>query len=162
LAEGLHSATVFGNLEVETNPAPENADRRRRWGGLLVLGLVLLGLVLYQRSRSTYLPLHLHLGPSSAEMAHIELLWQTSTDGAVMLDFSYSFAGSPASSDLYRKVRLSPGMYDVAIRVTERSGHEWSTSQRVEVAPDRVLEIDLAAAAARRPPYPPPLPSTTR
>jgi hypothetical protein len=113
---------------------------------------VLFGLVLYQRSRGTSLPLHLHLGAASADMARIELLWQRSTDGAVMLDFTYSFAGSPAPSDLYRKVRLSPGIYDVAIRVAERHGAAWSITRRMEVAQDRVIEIDLAAAASRRPP----------
>jgi hypothetical protein len=113
---------------------------------------VLFGLVLYQRSRSTSVPLHLHLGSASADLARIDLLWQRSTDGAVMLDFTYSFAGSPASSDLYRKVRLSPGIYDVAIRVSEHRGAAWNTIRQVEVVQDRVIEIDLAAAAPHRPP----------
>jgi hypothetical protein len=64
-----------------------------------------------------------------------------------MLDFTYSFAGSPAPPDLYRKVRLSPGTYDVAIRVTERHGTISSITQRVEVMQDRVVEIDLSVAA---------------
>lgn len=113
---------------------------------------MLLGLVLYQRSRGTSVPLHVHLGSTGADLARIELLWQRSTDGAVMLDFTYSFAGSPASSDLYREVRLSPGIYDVAIRVSEHRGAAWNTTQRVEVVQDRVIEMDLAAAAAHRPP----------
>ena len=113
---------------------------------------MLFGLVLYQRSRGLSVPLHLHLGPAGADMTRIELLWQRSTDGAVMLDFTYSFAGSPASSDLYREVRLSPGIYDVAIRVSERRGAAWNTTRQVEVAQDRVIEIDLAAAAPHRPP----------
>ena len=127
----------------------QHPDRRRRFGGFLLLGLVLFGGMLYQRSRGTSLPLHLHPGPDSADIARLELVWQRSTDAAVMLDFTYSFAGSPAPSDLYRKVRLSPGSYDVAVRVTERRGTSWTTTQRVEVAQDRVIEIDLASAHAR-------------
>lgn len=130
----------------------ENRDRRRRFGGLLFLGLVLFGLVLYQRSRGTNLPLHVYLGPANADLARIEFLWQRSTDGAVMLDFTYSFAGSPASSDLYREVRLSPGIYDVAISVNEHRGAAWNTTQRVVVVQDRVIEINLAAAAPHHPP----------
>ncbi|HEX2568264.1 MAG TPA: hypothetical protein VH877_01815 [Polyangia bacterium] len=133
----------------------ENPDRRRRLGGLLFLGLVLVGVVLYMKSRGSNLPLHLHLGAAGADMARVDLLWQRSTDGAVMLDFSYSFAGSPAPSDLYRKVRLSPRNYDVAIRVTDRRGGTWSTNQRVEAVEDRVIEIDLAAASLHGPPSAP-------
>jgi hypothetical protein len=112
----------------------------RRW---LLLPVLLAALWLGWRWEAGARPVDLHvvLGRRSVQVRLLGLRYRNPASETVEHDTTLRFP-SGAPPDLYQRVRLRAGRYDIGVRVVEEGGAERFFTRSVEVA-DRPLELNL-------------------
>ena len=115
----------------------------RRHRRLLLLPIVLAAVFLWLRSTRSRpeAELHLRLGAAAPTVRQLDLRFRRAGSDGVAYERTRRF-GDAAPADLYEKVPLPPGDYELGARVTTAAGPARNLTRAFHVG-DRPAEIDL-------------------